>query len=119
MNKLTCCLDRKDLHTSFADGFSYSLSVVLLVLMEKSNLGIRFKLLLFPSLVEQEQEAGLLSTLFWDMLGWCCSGTGQLGRAKMCLDTLMLLGDKVALVCCTVRMVGLSRSGLSAHLAVS
>lgn len=119
MNKLTCCLDRKDLPTSFADGFSCSLSGVLLVLMGKSNLGIRFKLLLFPSLVEQDQEAGLLNTLFWDMLGWCCSGSRQLGWAKMCLDSLMLLGDKVVLPCSTVRMVGLSRSGLRAHLAVS
>lgn len=118
VSKLTCCLDRKDLPTSFAAGFSCSLSGVLLVLMEKPSLGIRFKLLLFLSLVEQEQEAALLNTLFWDILGWCCSGTGQLGRAEMCLDNLMLLGNKVVLSF-TVRMVGLSRSGLRAHLAVS
>lgn len=37
----------------------------------------------------------------------------------MCLDNLMLLGNKVVLTCFTVRMVGFSRSGLRAHLAVS
>lgn len=85
--------------------------------MEKPNLGIRFKALLFPSLVEQ--KAALLNTLFWDVLGWCCSGTGQLGRAEMCLDNLVVLGNKAVLTCSSVRLVGLSRSGLSAHLAVS
>lgn len=59
--------------------------------MEKPSLGISHKLLLFPSPVEQEQ-AVLLHTLFWDVLGWCCSGSWQLGRAEMCLDSLLVLG---------------------------
>lgn len=65
---------------SFADGFSCSLSGVLLVLMEKPSLGISHKLLLFPSLMEQ--EAALLHTLLWDVLGWCCSGTRQLAGLR-------------------------------------
>lgn len=59
--------------------------------MEKPSLGINHKLLLFPSLVEQEQ-AVLLHTLLWDVLGWFCSGSWQLGRAEMCLDNLVVLG---------------------------
>lgn len=40
------------------------------------------------------------------------------GRAEMCLNNLVVLGSEVVLACSAVRVVGLCRHGLRAHLAV-
>lgn len=112
----------------FAAGFSCSLSGALLVLMEESSFGISLKLLLFPSLVRQGQEAawekvGARLCISAPASGVSCDGatfvSRQLVKAETCLDNVVVLENKIVLSRCTVSMVDLSKSDLKAHLLVS
>lgn len=96
--------------------------------MEGPTFGISLKLLLFPSLVRQGREAA------WEEVGGRlristpCSGlswddatsvTRQAGKAETCLDSVVVLENKIVSACSTVSVVGLSKSDLKAHLLVS
>lgn len=97
------------------------------LLVEGPNCGISLKLLLFPSLVRQGWEdawvkvGGRLRTsmpssgVSWDDPTLV---TRQVGKAKTCLDNLVVLENKTVLACSTVSVVSLSKSDLKAHLLV-